>query len=299
MPSSGTCLLADPGPETATVGQLRRAVAERVTHEPGVDPDELARLADLHGYAVELAATGPASEGGLRFTAFLWRPASGAKSPAVPAAPAVPVMPAVPAVPVVPAMPEPRAPSGPRAAPLPWRAYANDPLRGKLARELVPDLRRAVKAQLPDYMIPAAFVVLDALPLTAHGKVDRAALPAPDSARPALAEAYATPRTPLEESLAQVWADLLGLDQVGVDDNFFELGGHSLLATQVISRLRDRFGVELPVRALFEEPTVAGLAAPPRGGAAGRRRRGRRRSHRRAATAAGTAAAAPAALTAR
>jgi amino acid adenylation domain-containing protein len=239
--AAALALLADPGPETETVGQLRRAVAERVEREPGVDPEELARLAALHGCAVELVASGPASEGGLRFTALLSRPRSGAVPPAS-------------------GMTFPSAPAGPREAPLPWRAYTSDPLRGKLARELVPELRRAVKAQLPDYMVPAAFVVLDALPLTAHGKVDRAALPAPDSARPELQEAYAAPRTPLEESLAQVWADLLGLERVGVDDNFFELGGHSLLATQVISRLRDRFGVELPVRALFEEPTVAGLA---------------------------------------
>ncbi|HEY6320725.1 MAG TPA: condensation domain-containing protein, partial [Thermoanaerobaculia bacterium] len=256
--AAALALLADPGPETETVGQLRSAVAERVAREPGVDPEELARLAELHGFAAELTACGPGSEGGLRFKAVLCRPRGGDVVP--------------PATGVA----APAPPAGPRDTPplpLPWRAYASDPLRGKLARELVPELRRAVKEQLPDYMVPAAFVVLDALPLTAHGKVDRAALPAPDSARPALPEAYAAPRTPLEESLAQVWADLLGLERVGVDDNFFELGGHSLLATQVISRLRDRLGVELPVRALFEEPTVAGLAgrlqAARQGGAGG------------------------------
>ncbi|HXO26200.1 MAG TPA: AMP-binding protein, partial [Thermoanaerobaculia bacterium] len=243
--AAALALLADPGPETETVEQLRRAVAERAAREPGVDPEELARLAELHGFAAELAACGPGSEGGLRFNAVLRRPPGGGVAP--PAA----------------GVEAPAPPTGPRDAPplpLPWRAYASDPLRGKLARELVPDLRRAVKAQLPDYMVPAAFKVLDALPLTAHGKVDRAALPAPDSARPALPEAYTAPRTPIEEGLAQIWADLLGLERVGVDDNFFELGGHSLLATQVISRLRDRLGIELPVRALFEEPTVAGLA---------------------------------------
>jgi len=250
-------LLADPGPETETVGQLRRAVAERVAREPGVDPEELARLAELHGFAAELAACGPGSEGGLRFHAVLWRPGGeeGEAGEGGEVAPAATGMMA----PASGAMP-PEMSAGPGDAPLPWRAYASDPLRGKLARELVPELRRAVKTQLPDYMVPAAFVVLDALPLTAHGKVDRAALPAPDSARPVLPEAYTAPRTPLEESLAQIWADLLGLERVGVDDNFFELGGHSLLATQVISRLRDRLGIELPVRALFEEPTVAGLA---------------------------------------
>ncbi|WP_063748729.1 non-ribosomal peptide synthetase, partial [Chondromyces apiculatus] len=120
--------------------------------------------------------------------------------------------------------------------------------------------REHLRAKLPDYMIPAAFVVLDALPLTPSGKVDRKALPAPDG-RLEDALAFVAPRTPVEEILAGIWALLLGLDRVGVQDNFFELGGHSLLATQVSARLRTVLGVELPLRVLFEAPTVAGLAA--------------------------------------
>ena len=152
---------------------------------------------------------------------------------------------------------------------LDWTDYANDPLKVRSARALVADLRRSLQAELPEYMVPSAFVVLDALPLTAHGKVDRAALPAPESALPA--GAYVAPRTPAEEALAAIWAEVLGLERVGIEDNFFELGGHSLLATQVVSQVRERLGAELPVRALFEHPTIAGLA--PEIGAAARRPR--------------------------
>ncbi|HEX2642744.1 MAG TPA: amino acid adenylation domain-containing protein, partial [Thermoanaerobaculia bacterium] len=127
---------------------------------------------------------------------------------------------------------------------------------GDIAAE---ELRRALRERLPDYMVPAAFVRLPALPLMTNGKVDRKALPAPE--RQASQESYVAPRTPVEEVLAGIWSELLGLDQVGADDAFFDLGGHSLLATQVMSRLRRAFGVELPVRDLFEAPTVAGLAA--------------------------------------
>jgi aspartate racemase len=121
-------------------------------------------------------------------------------------------------------------------------------------------LRDFLKEKLPDYMIPSAFVFLDSLPLTSNGKVDRQKLPCPGPSRPELETAFAMPGTATEELVARTWAEILKLERVGVHDNFFELGGHSLLATQVISRLRDQFGVELPLRALFEQPTVAGLA---------------------------------------
>jgi amino acid adenylation domain-containing protein len=122
------------------------------------------------------------------------------------------------------------------------------------------DLRGFLKQKLPDYMIPGVFVVLDALALTPNGKVDRRALPAPEF-QPELQQSLLAPRTPIEEMLTSIWADVLRIELVGVHHNFFELGGHSLLATQVISRVRDTLGVELPLRSLFETPTIAQLAS--------------------------------------
>ncbi|WP_420811521.1 amino acid adenylation domain-containing protein [Myxococcus stipitatus] len=119
-------------------------------------------------------------------------------------------------------------------------------------------LRSSLLTSLPDYMVPSAFVALDSLPINAHGKLDRAALPPPDSAP---SDSFLAPRNPTEALLASIWADVLHLDSVSVSDDFFSLGGHSLLATQVVSRIRKALGVELPLRVLFEAPTVAALAA--------------------------------------
>jgi thioester reductase-like protein len=124
----------------------------------------------------------------------------------------------------------------------------------------VAELRDFLKARLPAYMMPSAFVTLQALPLTENGKVNYRALPTPDSGRSELDTTFVAPRTPTEELLATIWAELLGKDQVGIHDNFFELGGHSLLATRLILRLRDALQVDLPLRYLFDTLTVAGLA---------------------------------------
>ncbi|HEY0366999.1 MAG TPA: condensation domain-containing protein, partial [Pyrinomonadaceae bacterium] len=123
----------------------------------------------------------------------------------------------------------------------------------------VSELRNFLADKLPDYMAPSAFVILDEFPLSPNRKIDRRALPAPDMSRPDVETALVLPRTPAEELMADIWAGVLGLEQVGMADNFFELGGHSMLATQVVSRIRDRFRVDLPLRALFQHPTVAGL----------------------------------------
>jgi acyl-coenzyme A synthetase/AMP-(fatty) acid ligase/acyl carrier protein len=121
-------------------------------------------------------------------------------------------------------------------------------------------LRAFLQEKLPDYMIPSAFVSMDALPLTANGKVDRRALPAPDERRPDIEESFAAPRNAVEEALAEIWGEILRIEKVGIQDNFFELGGHSLMATQIISRLSNVFQVEIPLRQLFLYPTIAELA---------------------------------------
>ena len=122
------------------------------------------------------------------------------------------------------------------------------------------ELRRFLKEKLPEYMMPSFFVMLDTLPLAPNGKVDRHALPVPDPSYRNLEVGYFPPRTPTEEVLVTIWADVLGLKQVGIYDDFFELGGHSLLATQIISRLRQIFSVELSLPMLFERRTIADLA---------------------------------------
>src|SRR6185436_5754282 len=136
------------------------------------------------------------------------------------------------------------------------------------------ELRCALAESLPEFMLPAAWVWLPALPLNPNGKVDRKALPLPASDRPDLAVAFVAPRTGLERTLAAAWGEVLGTDEVGVHDNFFALGGHSLLGARLMARIESRLGVALPLRALFEAPTVADLAGKVEqalGGEGGRR----------------------------
>jgi acyl carrier protein len=124
----------------------------------------------------------------------------------------------------------------------------------------IPKLRGFLKESLPEYMLPSAFVPLDALPLTSNGKIDRKALPALDAVGFMPDEGYVAPETPLEVSLATMWSEVLRVPKVGTKDNFFNLGGHSLLATQVLARVRETQGVDIPLRTLFEAPTVTALA---------------------------------------
>jgi amino acid adenylation domain-containing protein/FkbM family methyltransferase len=146
-----------------------------------------------------------------------------------------------------PAIPGAEAPEGKQAAV--WSSR----------ERLVADLKRLAREKLPDFMVPADFVVLESLPLSPSGKVDRRALPAPERG-PEEGRDIEPPHNPVEEVLASIWAEVLGVEEIGVHDNFFDLGGHSLLANQVVARLRNVFRTELPLRSFFASPTVAALA---------------------------------------
>nr|WP_249026664.1 non-ribosomal peptide synthetase [Amycolatopsis pretoriensis] len=140
----------------------------------------------------------------------------------------------------------------------PLLSYTGNPGRFRRISTLTADLRTLAADRLPEHMVPSAIVVLDALPVTANGKLDRRALPSPDPAAPT---SDREPRTPVERQLCELFADVLGLPRVGPDDSFFALGGHSLLATRLIARIRTTLHAELEVRSVFETPTAAGLAA--------------------------------------
>lgn len=130
------------------------------------------------------------------------------------------------------------------------------------AQELAPtvdELRNFLREKLPEYMVPSAFVFLDALPLTPSGKVDHQALPEPDYVRPTSTSTFEAPRNPVEEVVAGIWTETLGIEQLSIHDSFFDLGGNSILATLLISRLREAFQVEIAIRTLFEAPTVSSL----------------------------------------
>ena len=122
------------------------------------------------------------------------------------------------------------------------------------------ELRGVLKKNLPEYMMPSSFVVLEVLPLTSNGKADRNKLPPPDGTRPPLTREFVPPRTEIEELIIQTWREVLKIEDLGIHDNFFELGGHSLLATQIVARLQEAFNKNVPIRVLFDAPTIAELA---------------------------------------
>jgi acyl carrier protein len=124
----------------------------------------------------------------------------------------------------------------------------------------VSELRQYLKEQLPDYMIPSAVILLEQFPRTPNGKLDRTSLPSPDRARPRLDEGFVLPSSPVEKTIAGIWAEMLGFDQIGTQDNFFDLGGHSLLAVKIQSRLSKELQRQIPLLKLFQYPTVSSLA---------------------------------------
>jgi amino acid adenylation domain-containing protein len=211
--------------EASSVGAISPAPALAA-----VEPEAVHALAAAHGYHVALFPSGDA-EGAL-FDARLARRG-------------------------VPAF----RPSCRRSEPdRPTSAYANNPLCGALTRALTPLIQAWLADRLPEFMIPSAFVLLDALPRNPAGKLDRTCLPRPDQLRPAIEAPYEPPQGALEETLAQLWSELLGIEQIGVHDNFFtHLGGHSLLGTQLVARVREVLHLELPLHELFTRPTVRAL----------------------------------------
>jgi amino acid adenylation domain-containing protein len=218
------------GSQVATVADLLAALEQLPN---GVDPEDLWAIAETLPYTVDLRWSVAAKEGCLE-AVFVRKDLEGQ------------MMAIAPTV---------------KSALQTWDTYTNSPARKQpVDQSIIPKLRQFLQERLPDYMIPNTFMVLDSMPLNPSGKVDRKALPAPDMVRLDLASTYVAPRDPVEEQVADIWAQILRLEQIGIHDNFFELGGHSLLGTQIISRLSKAFEVKLPLRTLFEVPTVAGLA---------------------------------------
>ncbi|MBD2196207.1 MULTISPECIES: amino acid adenylation domain-containing protein [Calothrix] len=141
----------------------------------------------------------------------------------------------------------------------PWKEYANYPLKANEKINLVPQLQTFIKKNLPDYMVPSVFVVMDTLPLTPNGKIDRRSLPKPKKDRPILTEVYIAPTNLLEKQLAEIWSEVLDIEPIGIYDNFFDLGGHSLLIVQLLSRIEKTMQVELPLSYVIKEPTINGF----------------------------------------
>jgi acyl carrier protein len=212
---------------SATVGALRDRLSG---FEAGVEPEALWALERELPYRVELFHTAEESVGTLTLVARAAGREPVRLSPA-------------------------RLPRRPLAH------YANQPLQGLFGQQLLPALRAGLEAQLPRYMLPSVYLLLERLPTLPNGKLDRNALPAPDEQRPTLEHAYTPAQTPLQQRLTKLWSEVLAIEQIGIDDNFFtHLGGHSLLATQLISRIRETFTIDLPLRTLFDEGTVRAMA---------------------------------------
>ena len=210
-----------------TVGEIRDLLAHD-KNIPAVEPEDIWSLGHELGYETEISwsATGGAGS----FDVQMWRAEN--------------TMPPLLAL-----------PSGDYTKPL--SQYANDPVAERLACQQIPALREFLEQKLPYYMVPSAFVLMDALPLTIQGKVDRRALPEPSTDRSHLSTDYAAPRTPFERTLASLWERVLKVDQVGINDNFFELGGDSLLGAVLTNTLQKELGVQLYIVTLFDASTVA------------------------------------------
>ncbi len=230
-------------PNVDTVSQLRQLLAQQPV--AGIDPEQFWELGQYLGYTVHLSWWGSSQDGS--YDVVFCHNSTPGSDPQGAIALCVHQVIAFWDTSAITAKP--------------WTDYTNNPLHGKLVQKLVPQVREFIQQKLPDYMMPQAFVLLNALPLTPSGKVDRRGLRASDTATRNLSTGFVLPQTPIEAQLAQIWSEVLGLERIGINDNFFELGGHSLLATQVISRINSAFGLDLSIQIMFESPTVAGIAA--------------------------------------
>jgi amino acid adenylation domain-containing protein/non-ribosomal peptide synthase protein (TIGR01720 family) len=219
--------------ETETVSHLQETLAN--LQQDGIDPEQLWSLSAELPYSVDISWSAGGVDGCYDVVCRR-RPTAGLEEFTT----------------IVPAFAEP-------AHTKPWSDYANNPLQERSSRELILYLRRALKEKLPDYMVPSAFVVLEALPTTPNGKVDRQALPPPDMVRSQSVGTFVAPRTTAENILAGIWAEVLVLERVGIHDNFFELGGDSILSIQVIARV-NQAGLRLTPKHLFQHQTIAALA---------------------------------------
>ena len=217
--------LIEAAAETMTAGELRRLVSE--TPLRGIDPEALWSAADAHDYDVQIRWSVSDVQG--RFDVQLLDRERLA--------------------------PLPQAAPSRHVSNAPLSAWANDPQTGYLRPQLIPRLRDFLKARVPEYMVPSAWVILQQLPLTPNGKLDRRALPPPASRSAELGE-YLAPRTATERTLAQIWARILRVDRVGVHDDFFELGGHSLLGVRLIAEVAEHLTVRLSIISVFQCPTI-------------------------------------------
>ena len=223
--------LGDPA-ANGSVGEMRARIASATPR--GIDPNEAWQLGESLGYSVSVRWS--AVEPDRRFDVLFHRADNGDLASSIHDVVA-----------------------SEDAVVRPWTQYANDPARSAGQKIVQSEVRQMLAARLPAYMIPARIVCLERFPLTPNGKVNRAALPAPDVV--ASDDRYVAPRTDVEQQLADIWMEILDVPRVGVGDNFFDLGGHSLLATQMTSRIREKFSVELPIQCLFDTPQLGELAA--------------------------------------
>ncbi|PSB01376.1 non-ribosomal peptide synthetase [Merismopedia glauca] len=215
----------DEAEDTATVGEFRNS-----SNLPaGIDPEDIWALGSELSYQVDITC----SQKSDRYDALFWNPATSDR----------PIY---------------SRSSGVKGDD--WQEYANNPLQTNLTAQLIPQLRKFLPNKLPEYAIPNDFIVLDKLPLTANGKIDRRALPSPESYN-SKNEAYIPPKTDVEAIVAQIWQKVLNVEKVGIKDNFFDLGGHSLLVGQVHGQLQEKLQQDVSIVEMFQYPTVSTLAA--------------------------------------